>query len=69
ADMNNVSDGPLAGAITAALFLERFVEPGVPWAHVDMMAWNRENRPGRPRGGEAQFIRGAMAMLRRRYAA
>ena len=67
ADMNNVSDGPLAGAITAALFMERFVEPGVPWAHVDMMAWNRENRPGRPRGGEAQFIRGAMAMLRRRY--
>ena len=67
ADMNNVSDGPLAGAITAALFLERFIEPGVPWAHVDMMAWNRENRPGRPRGGEAQFIRGAMAMLRRRY--
>ena len=67
ADMNNVSDGPLAGAITAALFLERFIEPGVPWAHVDMMAWNRENRPGRPRGGEAQFIRGAMAMLRCRY--
>ena len=67
ADMNNVSDGPLAGAITAALFLERFVERGVPWAHVDMMAWNRESRPGRPRGGEAQFIRGAMAMLRRRY--
>ena len=67
ADMNNVSDGPLAGAITAALFLERFIESGVSWAHVDMMAWNRENRPGRPRGGEAQFIRGAMAMLRRRY--
>ena len=67
ADMNNVSDGPLAGAVTAALFLERFVEPGIPWAHVDMMAWNREKRPGRPRGGEAQFIRGAMAMLRRRY--
>ena len=67
ADMNNVSDGPLAGAVTAALFLERFVAPGTPWAHVDMMAWNRENRPGRPRGGEAQFIRGAMAMLRRRY--
>ena len=62
-----VSDGPLAGAVTAALFLERFIEPGTPWAHVDMMAWNRENRPGRPRGGEAQFIRGAMAMLRRRY--
>ncbi len=67
ADMNNVSDGPFAGAITAALFLERFVEPGISWAHVDMMAWNREARPGRPRGGEAQFIRGAMAMLRRRY--
>ena len=67
ADLNNVSEAPLAGAVTAALFLERFVEPGTPWAHMDMMAWNREARPGRPRGGEAQFIRGAMAMLRRRY--
>jgi len=67
ADCNNVSETGLAGAVTAALFLERFVEPGAPWAHIDMMAWNREHRPGRPRGGEAQFIRGAMAMLRRRY--
>ncbi len=67
ADMNNVSEGGFAGAVTAALFLERFVEPKTPWAHIDMMAWNRDNRPGRPRGGEAQAMRAAMAMLRRRY--
>src|SRR5438105_10870230 len=38
ADINNVSDGPHAGAITAALYLQEFVEPGIPWAHLDVMA-------------------------------
>lgn len=69
ADLCNVSEGGMGGAITAALFLQRFVEPDVPWVHVDMMAWNVANRPGRPEGGEAQFIRGAMHMLLERYPA
>ena len=67
ADINNVSSGGFAGAITAALYLQTFVSPGTKWAHVDMFAWNQANRPGRPRGGEAQFIRGAFAMLQERY--
>ena len=37
ADMVNASDG-FGGAITAALFLESFVDK-VPWAHLDMYAW------------------------------
>jgi leucyl aminopeptidase len=37
ADMINSPDG-FAGAITAALFLERFVAD-VPWAHLDIYAW------------------------------
>jgi len=57
ADLNNVSAKPLAGAVTAALFLRRFVAPGVRWGHFDLYAWNDAARPGRPEGGEAQALR------------
>ena len=63
ADLNNVSDGPHAGAITAALYLQEFVEPGIPWAHIDVMAWNTRSRPGRPEGGEAQTLRALYAHI------
>jgi leucyl aminopeptidase len=56
-----VSSKPTAGAIVAALFLQRFVTPGLRWAHVDLYAWNDASRPGRPEGGEAQAMR-AMAL-------
>jgi leucyl aminopeptidase len=58
ADLNNVSGKPHAGAIVAALFLQRFVTAGTKWAHLDLYAWNDQTRPGRPEGGEAQTIRG-----------
>jgi leucyl aminopeptidase len=67
ADLNNVTNDSYAGAITAALFLERFVSPGTPWAHIDTMAWNLESRPGRPVGGEAFALRALVEMLTRRY--
>jgi leucyl aminopeptidase len=67
ADLNNVSEGGFGGAITAALYLEHFVSPSTPWAHIDMMAWNNATKPGRPKGGEAQAVRGAFRMLRQRY--
>jgi leucyl aminopeptidase len=40
ADMKNIG-GPHAGSITAAQFLQRFVEKGTPWAHLDIagVAW------------------------------
>jgi leucyl aminopeptidase len=63
ADMNNVSRGSFGGAITAALFLETFMEPGIPWAHIDLMAWNLSSRAGRPEGGEAMGLRAAFAMI------
>ncbi len=69
ADINNVGGGPFAGAVTAALFLQRFVDPGVSWAHFDAYCWNRATTPGRPEGGEAQAIRGLYAMIRDRYTA
>ena len=57
ADLSNVSTKPTAGAITAALFLQRFVAPGTAWAHLDTYAWNDQTRPGRPEGGEAMGLR------------
>jgi leucyl aminopeptidase len=64
-DLNNVSDKPYAGAIIAALFLQRFVRPSVRWAHLDLYAWNDATRPGRPEGGEAQTLRMAFATISR----
>ena len=57
ADLNNVSGNPQAGAVVAALFLQRFVAPGVRWAHLDTYAWNDTSRPARPEGGEAMGVR------------
>ena len=63
ADLGNVSSKPFAGAITAALFLQRFVSRGTRWAHLDVYAWNDSARPGRPEGGEAQSLRAAFAAI------
>ncbi len=63
ADLVNAATKPTAGAITAALFLQRFVPPGVPWAHVDLYAWNDTTRPGRPEGGEAQGARALLGLV------
>jgi leucyl aminopeptidase len=68
ADLNNAPDGGFAGAITAGLFLESFVQDGLAWAHVDTFAWNPSARPGRPKGGEALGLRAVWAMLGKRYA-
>jgi leucyl aminopeptidase len=67
ADIANSGGTPHAGAITAALFLERFVPEHVAWAHFDIMAWNPRERPGRPEGGEAMALRAVFAYLQSRY--
>lgn len=45
ADMKNVG-GRWAGSITAAQYLQRYIEKGMPWAHLDIagMAW--ADKPG-----------------------
>jgi len=63
ADISNVSSKPGAGAIIAALFLQRFVRTGVPWIHYDLYAWNDRARPGRPEGGEATGLRAAFSAV------
>jgi leucyl aminopeptidase len=68
ADINNAGEGGLAGAVTAALFLQRFVPAGTAWAHVDTFAWAPSARPGRPKGGAALGLRAAWHYLSGRYA-
>ena len=71
ADLDNAPEGGYGGAITAALFLEHFVETAagkaVPWAHIDLMAWNRSAKPGRPEGGEAMGLRAAFDAFQARF--
>ncbi|MFL6857883.1 MAG: leucyl aminopeptidase family protein [Allosphingosinicella sp.] len=67
ADFANASEGSFAGAVTAALFLAKFVPDGVPWAHFDTFAWRASARPGRPKGGDALGLRAAFAVLAGRY--
>ncbi|HEY4981601.1 MAG TPA: M17 family metallopeptidase [Pseudolabrys sp.] len=66
ADLNNVSAGGQGGAITAALFLRRFVA-AKSWLHLDIFAWTASAKPGRPEGAECQSARALYAMLAARY--
>ncbi|MCB5174024.1 leucyl aminopeptidase family protein [Microvirga lenta] len=66
ADMNNTG-GPLAGSITAALFLRRFVSAAKAYVHFDIFAWNSSAKPARPEGGEVQAARLIYALLKQRY--
>ena len=58
ADMRNVSNGRDGGSITAAQYLQRFVQPGVAWAHLDIagMAWGKGNATT-PKGATAYGVR------------
>ncbi|HVV28057.1 MAG TPA: leucyl aminopeptidase family protein [Rhizomicrobium sp.] len=67
ADLNNNPAYSYAGAITAALFLNRFVSRAKSWAHLDIPAWIDRPRPGRPLGGEANGARAIYALLKERY--
>lgn len=67
ADMTNCSAGPFGGAITAALYLEKFVNKETDWVHFDVMAFNVRALSGRPLGGEAFGIRAVFDYLQARY--
>ena len=66
ADLVNAPSSPYAGAIAAALFLERFTG-AAPWAHFDIMAWNLATRPAHPEGGEAMGLRAVYGYLASRF--
>jgi len=67
ADLNNNPAYNYAGAITAALFLNRFVSKTKSWVHLDIPAWIDRAKPGRPIGGEANAARALYALLKERY--
>jgi leucyl aminopeptidase len=66
-DLDNAPEGGMAGAITAALFLERFVSASTPWAHIDTYGWSPKGRPAHPVGGDALGMRAVFAALRDRF--
>ncbi|HVH02880.1 MAG TPA: leucyl aminopeptidase family protein [Amaricoccus sp.] len=67
ADLDNAPSGGMAGAITAALFLRRFVGAGRRYLHVDIYGWTPQPKPARPKGGAFQAARAIFAVLERRY--
>ena len=69
ADTNNISDGPFAGAITAALFLQKFVAntKSAGWLHIDLNGWTAKPRPAYPEGGEPQGIRALFHVIKARF--
>jgi leucyl aminopeptidase len=69
ADLDNAPSGAMAGSITAALFLRRFVEQAAAFAHFDVYGWTPSAKPGRPKGGEAQGIRAAFEVIEGRWPA
>ncbi len=68
ADLNNVTADGFAGSVTAALFLQRFVEKAAAWAHFDIYGWNPSDRAHGPTGGEAQGIRALEQLIVERFA-
>ena len=67
ADVNHISTGGFAGSITAALFLQRFVEHTRSWVHLDIYGWTPNAKPWAPLGGEAQAIRALFRVISERY--
>jgi leucyl aminopeptidase len=68
ADVNHIG-GPMAGSITAALFLRRFATQAASHVHFDLFAWTPKAKPGRPEGGEVQAARLMYRLLCERYGA
>lgn len=64
ADMVNATDG-MGGAITAALFLEKFVR-SKPWIHLDMYAWaDRPQGALASAGGNGQGVQAIIEFIRK----
>ncbi len=58
ADLRNIA-GRAAGTVTAMRFLSRFVDEGIPWAHLDIagVAWRGKGAGSQPRGATAWGLR------------
>jgi leucyl aminopeptidase len=67
ADLDNAPSGGMAGAITAALLLRRFVTASPRYLHVDIYGWTPQAKPARPKGAAFQAARAILAVLEGRY--
>jgi leucyl aminopeptidase len=67
ADLNSTGDPNPAGSITAALFLDQFIDPEIDWIHFDFCGWEYAGRAGRPVGGTEFAIRALTEYLTTRY--
>ncbi len=63
ADLDNAPAGGMAGCITAALFLRRFVD--APYMHFDIYGWCPSTAPGLPKGGVGMGHRAVLDALPR----
>lgn len=63
ADLSNVSESPFAGAITAALFLRKFVRNAKKFAHFDIYGWRAAQKPLGPKGGEVNAARAVFHLI------
>lgn len=66
ADLNNNGSNP-AGSITAALFLEHFVEKDTNWIHLDHSGWEPNGKAGRPKGGAETALRSTFALIEQKF--
>ena len=68
ADMQNIGKDREAGSITAAQFLQRFVND-VPWVHLDIagMAWTKKDSELMPKGATAYGVRLLNALVKEYY--
>lgn len=67
ADLSSTGKSSYGGAITAALFLEKFITPPINWLHIDHMAWNLASAPGKPEGGEAMGLLAVFEFLSKEF--
>ena len=68
ADMKNVGNRA-GGSITAAQFLQRFIQKNTPWAHLDIagVAWSSKDKPTVPKGGTGFGVRLLDSMIAEHY--
>ena len=67
ADLDNAPKGGFAGAITAALFLRRFVDKSKYFVHFDLFAWSQISKPSQSKGGACQSSRAMLSVIEKRY--
>ena len=68
ADLDNAPAGGFGGAITAALFLRRFVDYAESFVHLDLYGWTPRAKPARSQGGACQSARAMLEVIEQRFA-